>query len=74
MGFAKFMAGTAGRVIRFVAGVALILLGLLVVHGTAGIVLAVIGLVPLLAPIFDVCVFAPIFGGPFQGKEARNLA
>lgn len=73
MGFAKFMAGTAGRVIRFVAGAGLILLGLLVVHGTFGVVLAVIGLVPLLAPLFDRCVFAPLFSGPFKGADARKL-
>lgn len=74
MAFAKLMAGTAGRVIRFVAGALLIILGLLVIHGTAGIVLAGIGLVPLLAPSFDVCVFAPLFGGPFKGSDARKLA
>jgi Inner membrane protein YgaP-like, transmembrane domain len=74
MGFAKFMASTAGRVIRIIAGIALILVGLLVVHGIAGVVLAVIGLVPLLAPLFDVCIFAPLFRGPFQGAEARKLS
>ena len=72
MGFARFMAGTWGRIIRFVAGVVLIAVGLLVVHGTGGIILAVIGLVPLIAPIADICVFAPIFGGPFKGADARN--
>jgi Inner membrane protein YgaP-like, transmembrane domain len=74
MGFAKFMASTAGRVIRIIAGIVLILVGLLVVHGIAGVVLAVIGLVPLLAPLFDVCIFAPLFRGPFQGAEARKLS
>lgn len=72
MGFAKFMASTAGRLIRFLAGVALILIGLLVVEGVGGIILAVVGLVPLGAAIFDVCLFAPLFGGPFSGKQARG--
>jgi hypothetical protein len=71
MGFAKFMASPAGRIIRIVAGIALILVGLLVVTGTWGYVLAVVGLVPLVAGIADFCVFAPLFGGPFQGREAR---
>jgi hypothetical protein len=72
MGFSKFMASPAGRIIRVVAGIALILVGLLVVHGTGGIVLAVVGLVPLVAGIADFCVFAPLFGGPFKGSEARG--
>jgi hypothetical protein len=25
----------------------------------------------LLAGIFDVCLFAPLFGGPLKGAEAR---
>jgi len=27
--------------------------------------------VPFLAGLFDVCVFAPLFGNPFQGKAIR---
>ncbi len=73
MGFAKFMASTAGRLIRVVAGIALIGIGLVVLQAcTLGIILTVVGLVPLLAGILDVCVFAPLFGGPFKGSEARK--
>ena len=73
MGFAKFMASTAGRAIRVVAGIALIVVGLLFVASpTWSIVLAVVGAVPLIAGLFDFCVFAPLFGGPFQGKQARE--
>ncbi len=71
MGFAKFMSSTAGRILRVVAGIALILLGLMVVQGTAGIILAVVGLVPLIAGLANFCVFAPLFGGPFLGKNVR---
>ncbi len=71
MGFAKFMSSWTGRIIRIIAGIALLYVGLVSVRGTVGIILAVVGLVPLLAPIFDVCVFAPLFGGPFLGKDAR---
>lgn len=69
--FVKFMSSGAGRVLRIVAGLALIALGLLVMDGTAGIVVAVIGILPLAAGIFDFCVFAPLFGSPFSGKEIR---
>jgi cobalamin biosynthesis protein CobD/CbiB len=69
MGFARFMSSTAGRLIRIVAGLALIIVGVVFVGGTLGTILAVVGLVPLLAGIVNVCVFAPLFGGPFQAKN-----
>ena len=72
MGFARFMSSTAGRLIRIVAGIALILVGLLFITGTVGLILAIVGVVPLAAGILDVCVFAPLFGGPLQGKKARE--
>ncbi len=70
--FIKFMASTAGRVTRVVAGLALIAWGLLGIGGTAGIVVAVIGLVPLLAGLLDFCVFAPLFGAPLSGPQIRS--
>lgn len=69
--FIAFMASTNGRIARIIAGVALIALGLLVMNGTGGIIVAVIGLVPLAAGVFDFCVFAPLFGNPFSGAEIR---
>lgn len=70
--FVKFMASTAGRITRIVAGIALIVWGLLGLTGTAGYIVALVGLVPLLAGIFDVCVFAPLFRNPFRGPEIRG--
>lgn len=72
MGFAKFMAGTAGRAIRIIAGLALIAAGLLLIEGTAGYVIAVIGVVPVLAGVFDFCLLAPLLGAPFTGEAVRN--
>jgi hypothetical protein len=72
MAFARFMASPVGRGVRIIAGLALIAVGLLVVKDTGGLILAVVGLVPLLAGIVDVCIFAPLFGGPFQGKKVRG--
>ncbi len=72
MGFASFMASPVGRFVRVVAGIALIAVGLLVVKDTAGIIMAVIGLVPLAAGLFDFCVFAPLFGAPFSGPAIRD--
>lgn len=70
----QFMATMAGRLTRIVAGIALIAVGLLVVGGTAGIIIAAIGLVPLLAGAFDVCIFSALFGGPFSGSAIRAIS
>lgn len=70
--FIKFMASKTGRITRIVAGAALIVWGLLGLTGTTGIIVAVIGLVPLLAGLIDVCVFAPLFKNPFKGSEIRE--
>ncbi|MCP4199783.1 MAG: DUF2892 domain-containing protein, partial [Proteobacteria bacterium] len=40
--------------------------------GPIGIIIAVVGLVPLLAGLFDVCVFAPLFNNPFRGPAIRE--
>ena len=69
--FVKFMASTTGRVVRIVAGLVLIALGLWVIQGTAGIVVALIGALPLVAGLFDFCIFAPLFGAPLSGPKIR---
>jgi hypothetical protein len=69
--FVKFMASGMGRLVRIAAGIVLIVLGLLAVQGTGGIIIAVIGAVPLIAGLFDFCVFAPLFGSPMNGPQIR---
>ena len=69
--FISFMASTAGRIVRIVAGIALIAWGLVGLGGATGIVVAVIGALPLLAGLFDFCVFAPLFGAPLSGPKIR---
>jgi hypothetical protein len=34
----------------------------------------VVGLVPLLAGAFDVCLLSPLFGGPLSGEAVRKSA
>ena len=70
--FVKFMASPAGRILRIVAGIALIVWGLMGIHGVGGIIVAVVGLVPLVAGLFDFCVFAPLFGAPLSGPKIRS--
>jgi hypothetical protein len=67
-----FLGGTNGRVVRALAGLALILIGLLLVQGAGGWILAIIGLAPLAAGVFDFCIFAPLFGLPFLGPSLRK--
>ncbi|MBL8152696.1 MAG: DUF2892 domain-containing protein [Anaerolineae bacterium] len=69
MAFARFMAGPIGRLARIIAGVVLIVLGLQA-GGTGGIILAVVGVLPILAGVLNVCLIAPIIGAPFSGKAA----
>ncbi|MFS8118034.1 MAG: DUF2892 domain-containing protein [Microcoleus sp.] len=73
MNFVKFMASISGRITRIIAGVALIYFGYFVLNNVGGYILAVVGLVPLLAGLFDYCVFAPLFGAPISGKSIRKL-
>ena len=68
MAFAKFMATGAGRITRIVAGLVLIGFGLYL-HSTVGIVVALVGLIPLLAGVLNVCAIALILGVPFSGRK-----
>jgi len=70
--FFHFIASPAGRGTRAVAGLALILISIGLVQGTGGWILAIVGLVPLAAGVFDKCVFAPLFGLPFAGPSLRR--
>ncbi len=69
MAFTTFMASTAGRALRILVGAALIVIGLTI--GGAGWILAAVGLVPLLAGVFDVCLFGPLLGQALKGSEIR---
>jgi len=71
--FARFMNSVVGRWTRFVGGSAMILGGLVLIGGSAGVVLAVVGLVPLLAGAFDICVLAPLLHTPFAGSQVRAI-
>jgi hypothetical protein len=68
----RFLASPAGRLVRVVAGLLLIVLGLAVIKGGAGWILAIVGLVPLTAGVFDWCFFAPLFRLPFVGPSLRK--
>jgi hypothetical protein len=72
--FAQFMSSPAGRIIRIIAGVVLIGWGYSARDQTAGIVLMIVGFLPLLAGAFDICVITGLLGGPFRGPAIRQTA
>ena len=67
MSFARFMAGPIGRGVRLAMIIAGIAIG-----STGGWILAVVGVLPLLAGALNVCALAPILKAPFSGKAALN--
>jgi hypothetical protein len=69
MAFAEFMATPPGRGLRVVFGGLLIYVGLNVVHGVAGTVVALLGIVPIATGILNLCILAPLLGVPFRGSS-----
>ena len=61
------MASSSGRIVRGVAGVALIILGL-TMGSAGGWALALFGVAPLVTGIFDRCPPALLFRMPASGK------
>jgi hypothetical protein len=66
MRFVRFMNTTAGRAVRVIAALGIIVGGL-VSGGITGWVVAAVGLVPLAAGIANVCLFARLFHAPVRG-------
>ena len=71
-GLFRFLGSSSGRITRIVAGVILIVVGLVTVQGTGGAILAIVGLLPLAAGVFDFCIFAPLAKLPFNGEALRK--
>jgi len=69
--FARFMNSRAGRVTRIIVGLALIIWGYTQSAYTSGIVLILVGLLPLSAGLFDLCIISALLGGPISGKKVR---
>lgn len=68
--FASFITSPAGRGLRILAGLALIVRGLQA-QNKKGSAMALLGVVPLAAGALDVCLLGPLMGGKFKGSEMR---
>jgi membrane-associated protease RseP (regulator of RpoE activity) len=67
--FSRFMAGSTGRLLRAAFGASVIGTGLFILGGTAGLVVAALGLVPVAAGTINLCPVAPLWGGHFLGAK-----
>ena len=72
MSFAKFMSSGMGRALRIVAGLVLAALGIFFANGALGLILIIVGAVPLIAGMLDMCFIGALFlGTPLRGAEVR---
>lgn len=69
MGFARLMATPLGRGGRVVLGLVLIIVGIGIVDGVAGWIVAFSGLLPLTLGVINGCVLAPLLKVPFKGSD-----
>ena len=67
MNFVTFMTSSRGRMMRVIAGIVLMSIGLLVVKDTLGTVLALFALIPIAGGALDFCVAGFVMGYPFRG-------
>lgn len=72
MQIVKFMTSGMGRAARIALGIVIMLVGLLVVQGTIGTVMAVVALIPIAGGLFDFCLLGFALGYPLNGAEARK--
>jgi hypothetical protein len=72
MQFVKFITSGMGRAARIALGIVIMLLGLIVVQGTIGTIMAVVALIPIAGGLFDFCLIGFALGYPLKGSEARK--
>ena len=65
-GLIGFMNAGIGRAARVVLGLALIALGIVSIQGTAGVVVAIVGLVPLAMGIWGRCLLELVAPKPIS--------
>jgi glucose dehydrogenase len=77
MRFLSFMNTSTGRMIRVVAGIVILVAGVLL-GGGVGAALAVFAVLPIATGVFGLCPINPLFGQPMRAcavpvKRARHL-
>lgn len=69
---AAWLAGPAGRWGRIVIGAALVVAGVLI-GGVIGIIVALVGLVPVGLGMSNRCLISRVIGAPWKGEDAINM-
>lgn len=72
MQIVKFMTSGMGRGARIALGFVIILVGLFLVQGTIGTIMAVVAIIPIAGGLFDFCLLGLALGYPLNGAEARK--
>jgi hypothetical protein len=69
----RWLATPAGRVLRVAGGLLFVLFGLSTRNSwLSAIAWVVVGLVLLVAGLFDLCLLTALSGGPLHGEELRD--
>ena len=72
MAVIRFMQSWAGRLLRIGTGGLMLWYGLTQMVGTGGIALAIVGVVPIAAGVFNFCLIGPLFGVTLMGYPATR--
>lgn len=72
--FVEFMRGGSGRLARIGFGLALLALGLFVIEGTAGTIVAIFSAMPIASGVTGFCPLGPLFGVDFRGRERTQAS
>lgn len=68
-GFARFLNSPAGRLARIIIGAGLIYWGYTRLTTPTGLAFMIIGLIPLAAGLFNLCLICALLGGPVSGAD-----
>jgi hypothetical protein len=71
-GFSRFINSPAGRVFRFLAGTALLVVGYIYRHHALGVASMIWSVFPLSAGAFDLCYISALLRGPLSGAKIRD--
>ena len=69
---ASWLAGSAGRIARVVLGAALIIVGV-AIGGVVGVIVALVGLVPVGLGMSNRCLISKAIGAPWKGQDAIDI-
>jgi len=71
-GVARFINSPGGRVLRVGVGLGLIWYGYTQQGTSTGTILMAVGLIPLAAGLFNLCLISALLGGPISGARINS--